>query len=514
MSERADSAVPTLVEVVARHCRDRPARVALRDQERVLTWRDLAQRGDALARWLRAQGVPSGARVAHLGHNSAAVAVLFHACARADLLCVPINWRLARAEVDAILADCGATMLFAGEGFGTDRPVRTLPESVIHDPGGGGDEADLSAPRPEDTAALIYTSGTTGAPKGVMLSHRSLFATSALRKRNAQAWDRWSCEDVTLAPLPLGHAGGLGVLMRSLYFGGETVILPTFAPQSALRAIDRHAVTKLALVPTAIRMLIDHPDFEKTDFSGIGTIVYGAAPITPELLREAMERIGCEFAQSYGMTETFGTCIVLPPADHDPAGSDRILTAGKPLAGTQVRIIDENGSDVPTGQTGEIAIRSIAAMSGYWNRPEETAAVLDSDGWYRTGDAGLLDRDGYVRVLGRRQEMIICGGENVYPAEVENRLAEHPAIADAAAFGLPDPKWGEVVAAAVVVRSAAAFDPAQVTAWAGQGLARYKTPRAIFAVDSLPLNASGKVQKHVLRERFANEPVYESYRRE
>jgi len=347
-----------------------------------------------------------------------------------------------------------------------------------------------------------------------MLSHRSLFATSALRKRNAQAWDRWSCEDVTLAPLPLGHAGGLGVLMRSLYFGGETVILPTFAPQSALRAIDRHAVTKLALVPTAIRMLIDHPDFEKTDFSGIGTIVYGAAPITPELLREAMERIGCEFAQSYGMTETFGTCIVLPPADHDTAGSDRMLTAGKPLAGTQVRIIDENGRDVPTGQTGEIAIRSIAAMSGYWNRPEETAAVLDSDGWYRTGDAGLLDRDGYVRVLGRRQEMIICGGENVYPAEVENRLAEHPAIADAAAFGLPDPKWGEVVAAAVVVRSAAAFDPAQVTAWAGQGLARYKTPRAIFAVDSLPLNASGKVQKHVLRERFANEPVYESYRRE
>ena len=492
--------VSTFGAIVAEHAAARPDAVALRFADRAWTWAMFDAAANRIARDLLADGAP-GDRIAYVGRNHDAIPLLALATARAGMIFVPINFRLAPREVEHILADSGARLLFTADGF-TAATVPTRDADDLVQSGGDDARAPAVTVAPNDVALMMYTSGTTGLPKGVMLTHRSLFGTSTLRRTAAVSWDRWSSDDVTLVPVPLAHIGGFGMLARTIFFGGEAVIQSTFDPAQVLDAIERRRVSKIGLVPTAMKMVIDHPRARLVDYSRIETMIYGAAPITADLLKEAIATFGCRFAQSYGMSETSGTCVALPPEDHDVAGNPRMRSAGKPLPGTELRIVGEDGMVLPPNATGEIAVRCISVMAGYWNQPAATAAVLDTDGWYRTGDAGLIDSDGYLFIKDRVKDMIVSGAENIYPAEVENLLCDHPDVGGVAVIGVPDPHWGEAVKAVVVPAPGRTIDEAALIAWAKERIAHFKAPRSIDVVDALPLNASGKVQKALLRERY------------
>lgn len=493
-----DVPVATFGAIVAGHAAARLDAVALRFGERTWTWAAFDRQANRIARRLLADGA-RGDRIAYLGRNHDAIALLALAAARARMIFVPINWRLSAREVAHILADSGARLLVVADGLAAAAPMISAEELI--DMTGAADAPDLPVAA-TDIALMMYTSGTTGLPKGVMLSHRSLFGTSTLRRTAAVPWDRWSADDVTLVAVPLAHIGGFGMLARTIFFGGETVIQPQFEPGAVLGAIEHRRISKIGLVPTAMKMVIDHPRSRDVDYSRIETMIYGAAPITAGLLREAIATFGCRFAQSYGMSETSGTCVALPPEDHDVAGNARMRSAGKPLPGTALRIVGGDGRSLPPGAAGEIAVRCISVMAGYWRQPDATAAVLDADGWYRTGDVGYLDADGYLFIKDRVKDMIVSGAENIYPAEVENLLCEHPDVGGVAVIGVPDAHWGEAVKAVVVPAPGRAIDPAALIAWAKERIAHYKAPRSIDVVAALPLNASGKVQKAVLREGY------------
>lgn len=503
MSCREMTGIPTFGEVVRDHARARPDAPALRFANRTWSYAELDAAANRVANSLIRDGFVPGDRIACLGRNSDAVALLALGASRAGLIFVPVNWRLAAAEVSLILADSGSRLLFTADSHDAPGiPSMALDEVLGGDWLGGDVRSPDIAVDSADTALLVYTSGTTGQPKGVMLSHRSLFATSVLRRRAAVTWDDWGPDDVTLVSVPLAHIGGFGMMTRTLFYGGETLIQPLFEPGALLDAVEYQRVSKLALVPTAMKMVIEHPRARSVDYSRIRTIVYGTSPITLDLLREAMAVFGCQFAQSYGMTETSGTCVVLPPNDHDAGGNPRMRAAGRPLPGTEIRIVGERGEDLPTGRAGEIVLRCVSMMNGYWGLPQETARVLDADGWYRTGDAGYLDADGYLFIRDRVKDMIVSGGENIYPAEVENALADHPDIAQVAVIGVPDPLWGEAVKAVVVPVAGRAIDAGQVVGWAKTRLAGFKLPKSIDLVAALPQNAAGKVQKNELRKRY------------
>jgi acyl-CoA synthetase (AMP-forming)/AMP-acid ligase II len=256
------------------------------------------------------------------------------------------------------------------------------------------------------------------------------------------------------------------------------------------------------MVPAAIQIVIRHPRAREVNYSRLGHILYGASPIPLELLKEAMEVFGCGFVQMYGMTETSGTIVALPPEDHDPKGSPKMRSAGKPLPGVEIVILDEAGNRLPPGQVGEIASRSNANMAGYWNLPEATAKTLQADGFLRTGDAGYMDEDGYVYIHDRVKDMIISGGENVYPAEVENAIFGHPAVADVAVVGVPDSKWGEAVKACVVLKDGATATEGDVISWARQRIAAYKAPKSVDFIEALPRNPSGKILRRELRAPY------------
>ena len=508
-------AVPTFHEVIERHARERPRAPALRFQGRIWTYEAMDRRANRVAHALLRDGLVPGDRILFVGRNSDAVALLALAGSKAGITLVPLNWRLAPAEMQALAEDSGAKLIFAAPdhvdraaGFAGAMPL--LSTDAVTGDGDWLADDETPPPIPPDPYAVlvqVYTSGATGLPKGVMLMHRSLLGINALR--HLVPWDGWGPDDVTLVSAPLGHVGAFGMLARALFFGGEAVIQETFDPGTTLGAIERLGISKLALVPTAIRMVLDHPRARDVDYGRIDTIIYGSAPISLELLREAVAVFGCRFAQSYGCSETSGPTVALPPDDHDPDGNPRMTSAGLPLPGAEIKIIGPDGDALPSGAVGEICIRSVATMKGYWNRPEETARVLGPDGWLRTGDAGLIDADGYLHVRARIKEMIVSGAENVYPAEVEAAIAGHPAVADVAVIGVPDPHWGEAVKAIVVARPGAVLAPASVIAWVRARIAGYKVPKSIDVVPMLPLNSAGKIDKRALRA-----PYWEGHDRE
>lgn len=505
----AELPVPTLHATLACHARTRPAALALCFEERRHDYAALDALTDRVAASLVRDGMEPGDRVLFLGRNSDAIPILALGANKAGMVPIPLNWRLAPPEIAALASDAGARMIFFEPEFADAiaalvRSCSGIASWHACELVGHGDWLTTNRTGftlqddPRSIAIQVYTSGTTGRPKGVMLSHRSLLGINTLRY--TLAWDRWNADDVTLAATPLGHIGAYGMLARALFFGGAAIVQPAFTVDGTLDAIVRHGVSKLALVPTAIKMILDHPRARSIDYSRIDTIIYGSAPISLPLLREAISVFRCRFAQSYGMSETSGTVVALPPEDHDPAGNHRMTGAGKPLPGTQLIVTDSEGKTLPPGELGEIRIRSIANMVGYWNQPEETARTLCPGNWVRTGDAGFLDADGYLFVRGRIKEMIITGAENVYPAEVEQVIASHPDVAEVAIIGLPDPHWGEAVTAIVVARPGAAQDAAAITSWARSQIAGYKTPKAVRFVAELPLNALGKVDKRALRD--------------
>jgi acyl-CoA synthetase (AMP-forming)/AMP-acid ligase II len=316
-------------------------------------------------------------------------------------------------------------------------------------------------------------------------------------------WNRFTDDDVSLLVMPSFHIGGTGYGIQTLAAGATGLIMQEFRAGDVLDLIEHEQLSKIFIVPSALQMLVQHPRAREVDYSRIRTILYGASPIPLSLLREAIEVFGCGFVQMYGMTETCGTICALPPDDHAVAGNQRMLSAGAPLSGVELRILDEAGKALATNAVGEIAVRSPLVMKGYWNHPDETAEVLSADGWFRTGDAGYIDADGYLFLKDRVKDMIVTGGENVYPAEVEAVLAEHPAIAEVAVIGVPSVKWGEEVKAVVALRAGSqAITSAELIAWARENLAGYKLPKSVDFIPELPRGATGKILRRELRAPY------------
>jgi fatty-acyl-CoA synthase len=431
---------------------------------------------------------------------------------------VPLNYRLAPPEWSYILRDAGARVLFAQGALGEAlAPVRgelaELRRCVALDAAPAGweplDAFLAAAPdtdpgcdvTPEDDVYQMYTSGTTGRPKGAVLTHRAVTAQlhQASLAFGAQPGDR------ALIVAPLYHAAAAVTSFVTVQTGGTLWIQEDFVPAAVVKALSEDRIALALLVPAMIQFcLVAVPDVAGRRYDSLRLIVYGASPIAEQTLRRAIEVFGCDFVQGYGMTETTAAATYLLPADHRRAlaGEPKLLlSAGRPLIGTDLRIVGEGGRSLPPGQIGEIAVRGPQLMRGYWNLPEATAEAL-RDGWMHTGDAGSLDDEGYLFVQDRTKDMVVSGGENVYPREVEDVLYQHPAVAEAAVIGVPDAKWGEAVKALVVAKPGQTVTAEELIEFCNGRLAGYKRPRSVDFVDALPRNPSGKVLKRELREKY------------
>jgi acyl-CoA synthetase (AMP-forming)/AMP-acid ligase II len=488
-----------------------PNRTALSEGARVLTYGALDTYTAKIAAALIGAGLKKGDRIAWLGKNSDLYFALFYGAARLGVVIVPIGWRLSPAEMTYIIADTDARLLFTGPGFAdTARAMLgDLPdiERVFSD-----EEArewiDAAQPLsftpagPEDAVLQLYTSGTTGKPKGAVLSNRNLFGLRLPTEDAGLPWSKWDDDEVVMVAMPCAHIGGTGLGVMALAAGVAGHILPEFTPDAVLDAVEQGGVTRFFMVPAALQMITTHPRAAKTDFSRLKYIFYGAAPIPLELLRECIRVFGADFVQAYGMTETTGTIVSLWPEDHDPNGNQRMRGQGRPLPGVELKIVDEDGNILPPHSVGELMTRSSNNMISYWKLPEATAKTVTADGWLATGDAAFLDDDGYLYIHDRMKDMIITGGENVYPAEVESAIYGHPAIAEVAVIGVPDDKWGEAVKAVCVAKPGMTIDEADVIAWTRAKIAAFKVPKSIDIIPALPRNASGKILRKDLRAPY------------
>ena len=504
---------PELITIDAflRHwAADRPQRMAMVGERRMdyATLDTITQR---VATALQAAGLQRGDRIAWLGKNAVLYFTLLFGAARIGVVMAPVGWRLAAPERRYIVDDTGSKLLFAGAGFADDaRALATgLPgvQRVFSDDEAwawidGTVPAAFAPSGPEDAILQLYTSGTTGNPKGVELCNRNLFG---LRRAGIDAglpWASWDDDEVVMVAMPCAHIGGTGLGFMALAGGVCGCVMAEFTPDGVFDAIRDEGVTRFFAVPAALQMLVNHPRCAMTDFRRLKYIFYGAAPIPLALLRQCVQAFGCQFVQAYGMTETTGTVVALPPEDHDPNGSPRMRAAGKPLPGVEVKVVGPDGQPLPTGQVGEIVTRSSNNMLGYWKQPEATARTLTREGWVHTGDAGYLDADGYVYIHDRVKDMIISGGENVYPAEVENSIYGHPDVAEVAVIGVPDDTWGEAVKAVVVPRPGRQVEPASIIAWARERIAGFKVPKTVDVLPELPRNPTGKILRRALRAPY------------
>ncbi len=511
----------TIAEVVRIHARNQPDQMAFTFGDEVMSFADLDQGSNRVANGLIALGVGRGDRIAYLGKNIHLYFELLIGALKIGAVMTPINWRLAPPEVTYILNNCQAQMLFVGDGFAplieTVRPGLDYVGTII-----GVDAADADWPdyrswrdqysgadpardgEGQEDAIQLYTSGTTGHPKGAVMTNNSVFSSRNKDGSKAEQLDWQVAEpgEVTLLAMPCFHISGTGTGLSTMYNGRGAIVLPEYDPTKALEMIERYNISKIFMVPAAIQIMLNHPRVSEVDFSRLKYITYGASPIPLDLMRAAMDRFGCGFVQMYGMTETSGTIVTLNPEDHDPAGTPKMRSVGTPLPGVEIRIIDDKGRTLGPNQVGEIATRSSKNMKGYWSNPEATASTIDSRGWLRTGDAGYLDEDGYLYIHDRVKDMIISGGENVYPAEVENAIYSHPDVADIAVIGVPDEKWGEAVKACVVVKEGKRLSEAEIITFARSHIAGYKCPKSVDFIDHLPRNPSGKVLRRELRAPY------------
>jgi acyl-CoA synthetase (AMP-forming)/AMP-acid ligase II len=434
-----------------------------------------------------------GDRVAILDKNSDAYLELLFALDKAGLVAAPLNRRLTPHEIGLMVADVRPKLVVAGGEFaghcdGLDVPCLGFGEL----PRGGSDPY-----RDSDGAVTwqLSTSGTTGLPKGAMLT-----GWNVLNAGLGMALEVPELQEAspTLICLPMFHLAGAGMAVWSMQQGASLIIFRDVDPDELLAAIAGHRMETVHLVPAIMHTLCERPQAGSADFSRMRRILYGTAPIAPDLLSRCIAIFGCKFTQFYGLTETTGPMTALADEHHSGA---RLLSCGRPMFGGRLRIVDADGRDALSGQVGEIAYRGPNLMAGYYGRPDATAAAI-RDGWFHSGDAGVMDEDGFIFIKDRIKEMIVSGGENIYPAEIEALLAGHPEIAEAAIIGIPDPKWGEAVKALVVRRAGSALTGDALIAWCAAKLASYKRPRSVDFVDALPRNASGKVLKRVLREPY------------
>jgi fatty-acyl-CoA synthase len=487
-----------------------PEREALVEGATRWTYAQLNERVTRLARVLRGPfGIGPFERVATLSLNSCEFLELFYATARIRAMLVPLNIRLSPAELAYQLRDSAARVLFVGPELTdlADQLPDDLPleRRVVIGPDYEALLAGASPdplPRSEQAAftdphAILYTSGTTGRPKGAVLTHANWFWNSV----NMGFAVGLSCADTTLTVLPMFHCGGIGLFtVPTLHRGGRVVLLRKFDPAMLLRLVRAESVALVFGVPFIWLELLKDEAFTASNYPSIRYLVSGGAP-HPLALIEQLQARGFVFLQGYGLTETAPGGTLIPPED----ARRKAGTVGKPVLHVELRIVDEEERDVPPQTIGEVLFRGPNVFAGYWNLPQATAEAFTADGWFRTGDLGLMDDEGFVTVIDRKKDMIISGGENIYSAEVEDVLFAHPAVADAAVIGIPDPRWGEAVRALVVPKPGATLTAEEVIAHCRTRLARYKVPKSVIFVESLPRNAAGKVLKRELRRLYGAE---------
>jgi long-chain acyl-CoA synthetase len=527
-----DPDVRTLPELLRRQARERPNRPAIRFGERTLSYAQLDAAANRVANALIADRVRPRARVALIAKDSDRSYEVLFGCAKAGAVALSVNWRLAPAELAYILDDAGAELVFVGrELAGALEALRAALPTVRRivvisgDPAASpidarGEDLGDSAPcgldqwlaghgdgdpgvasGPDDVVLQLYTSGTTGRPKGAQLAHRSVFDVMNGMARQGDAWVGLGPRDVILLPLPAFHIAGVWWMVRGLAAGATCLVMEAFVGWQVLALIARHRVTKVCLVPAMIQVMLAEPSCRTTDLSSLTHLIYGASPIAEALMQQAMATFRCAMLQVYGMTETGNVAVSLRPEDHTLPGNPRMRSAGRALPGVALKVIDAQGRAVAPRQIGEICIHSPANMVGYWNLDEATADTL-RDGWIHSGDAGFLDEDGYLFIQDRVKDMIIYAGENIYPAEIENVLHAHPAVAEVAVIGVPDLRWGEAVKAVVVLRPGASATAAEILAVARGRIADFKVPTSVDFVAALPRTPSGKVKKAELRAAY------------
>jgi len=510
--------IACLADIVRGHGRAMPEAPAIVYRGRTTSYAALDRSSSKVANALIAEGIRPQTRVAHLDKSSDAFFELMFGVAKAGAVMVSVNWRLAAPEIQHIVNDAEAEILFVGEEYfpvidkirGELTTVAKIvafgrhPEWESFD--SWRDRQPASDPhlptRRSDTAVQFYTSGTTGLPKGAELTNANFGALLPL-------WtETWLLGPGTpaLVCLPMFHIGGAGWGTACLFAGATCHVVREFIPAQVLEIIERERLQVLLLVPAMILFLVQAPQIRETDLSSMRLIVYGAAPIPVELLKQAMAVFPCGFQQVYGLTETTGAITLLPPEDHDPNDARKLLSCGYAQKGVELRIVGDDGRDLGPSQVGEIAVRSAQVMRGYWKLPEATARTIQGD-WLFTGDAGYLDERGYLYIYDRVKDMIVSGGENIYPAEVESALFGHPGVADVAVIGVPDERWGEAVKAIVVKKQGAELTPGELIGWARERIAGYKLPKSVDFVEALPRNPTGKILKRELRKPYWGDRV-------
>lgn len=508
-------AMPYLADIPRVQGALRPAETAIWFEGRVTSYADLDTRSNQVANGLLALGIQPGDRIGYLAKNTDVYYEMLFGCAKARAVMNGVNTRLAPPEVKFILTDAKARVLFVGREFYAliDQIKAELPDlkQIITLDGDREDWdfypswRDARSPvnpglpvQGDDDVIQLYTSGTTGLPKGVQLTndnYRAFFTQAKLLE-----WSSYDAGDGVMNAMPLFHVAGVNVGVLAALQGSRTVILREIDPQLILKLIPEHKIAHAFWVPAVILMLTQQKNIREVDFSSLKQVFYGASPISEALLRTAVEIMGARFTQLYGLTETVGAGTFLPPEAHDPAWG-KLRSCGVPWPGAVVRVVDAQGKPVPTGEVGEIVIRSGFVMKGYWNREDATREAM-RDGFFHTGDAGYFDEDGFLFIHDRVKDMIVSGGENVYPAEVENAIFGAPGVADVAVIGVPDEKWGEAVKAIIVRKPGEDPSADSIIAWAKERIAGYKAPKSVDFIDALPRNPSGKILRKDLREPY------------
>ncbi len=502
-----------------------PDKVAAVDAGRCLTYREVGERSGALARFFRSRGIGAQERIAILEVNSHAFLEAYYAAAGAGAILAPLNYRLSADEIAFILRDSGARWLIAGSRFASlvdaalaggvsldgvlwiGKPTHLAAgtsnleyEEAIDSRRGPFDPEAIDE---NQAAHLYYTSGTTGQPKGVVLTHRNvcrhaLGAIVELGMVDSDVWGHFA---------PMFHLADAWATFAVTWVGGRHVLVHQFEAGEALAAIERERITLSNLIPTMLTLMVNHPRSGGRDLSSLRLILSGGAPIAPELVKRIMETFGCDYVQTYGMTETSPYLTMSLLKEHLkrlPAAEQLRYKSktGRPCLMVELKVVDDNGVPVVADdqQVGEIWVRGDTVTPGYWNRPSETQAAF-RDGWLRTGDLAVVDAEGYVNIVDRKKDMVITGGENVYCIEVENVLYQHSKVLEAAVFGVPDATWGEAVKAAVVLREGEAATEDELIVFCKKRLASYKTPKIVEFLSELPKTGTGKISKKALRER-------------
>lgn len=501
-----------------RNAKIRPHRIAVVDKDVRLTFFEQNARINRLANALHSLGIRKGDRVAVLNHNCYQYIEAYFAAAKIGAPLVPLNFRMPANELQYILDDSGAKLLIVGDTYlSVANELRATSHNIEHfvcfDATRSGyysyesllDAASVAEPQAtvqeDDIFVLGYTGGTTGRPKGVMITHKNVISSCF----NVVMPLSLNPEASLLNVAPIFHAGGAMVMLCFAFVGGANYMGTSSAPVEILKCIDAEKITHTLIVPSVMTTLLQELTRSQFNLSSLKCIFYGTAPIPFETLNAAMKMFGCSFCQVYGATETFVPMTMLLPEDHVQDGSplqkERLTSAGTEVFGVEIKVVDGDDNELPIGQAGEIVARGDNIMKGYWNLESLTEKTL-RNGWYHTGDIGKIDEHGYVYILDREKDMIISGGENIYPREVEMVLERHPGVAYCAVIGVPDEQWGESVKALIVKKPGQEVDANTLLHLCQTHLAGYKKPRSIEFRGNLPMSAVGKILKHEIREEY------------